>query len=483
MDTATILDPPPRLPEPPAPGEASDARGLTALLKARRRGGLNRLDTFIRLRWYAIAGQFGAVCVIAFGFGWPMLWSLCLALIAASAALNVFLSFTWRGNTRLPAQGAFQLLVFDILQLGLLLFLTGGLANPFATLLIAPVVVSATSLRQWHTLALWATAFAVISFLALFYRPLPWDPAAPLQLPRFYVAGVWVAIVCTLTFTVIYVFRVAQEARRLTDALATTELVIQRERHVGELDGLAAAAAHELGTPLATIALVAKEMVHALPQDGPMREDALLLRDQAQRCRDILQRFATLSSERDRVFSRQPVHALVEEVVAPRRGARVTIEVERVGDGEPPLVERADSVHYALGNLVDNALSFAESRVRLRIGWSRTDVWVEVSDDGPGFSPDVMRDLGEPYLARKPARRRRPVPAQDGSDDAAHRPGSYGGLGLGLFITRTLLERIGARIAYANRSERAGGLGGACVTLTWPRRGEDGEAGTSAPPH
>ena len=473
MVTPGAAPPPTAVADAPARKAASSvaARGLADLLSVRRRGGLNRMDTFIRLRWYAITGQFGAVCVIAFGFGWPMLWSLCLTLIALSAILNVVLSTTYRANTRLPARGAFRLLAFDILQLGLLLFLTGGLENPFATLLIAPVVVSATSLRQWHTLALWFIALCVVSLLAVAHLPLPWDPVAPLKLPAFYVAGSWVAITCTLTFTVIYVFRVAQEARRLTDALAASELVLQREQHVGELDGMAAAAAHELGTPLATIALVAKEMVHALPEGDAMREDALLLRDQAQRCRDILQRFATLSSEDDLVYSRQPLDALLEDVVAPRRGGDVEIGIEWAGEGGLPKIARKPAIHYALGNLVDNAVSFARGAVRLRVGWGTADIWVEVCDDGPGFPLEVMRELGEPF----PARGRQP--GRSGAEGA--RRGSHGGLGLGLFITRTLLERIGARLDYANLSRRAGGLGGACVTLTWPR--DDGAGPDVAP--
>lgn len=273
---------------------------------------LIRVDTLIRLRWYAIVGQAGAVMVVAMGLGYEVPWSICLLLIAASAGLNILLTWRFKTSHRLEPNDAFTLLAFDIAQLGVLLWLTGGLRNPFAILLLAPVIVSATSLYERHTVGLGLLAIAVISLLAFFHLPLPWDPTNPLFLPDLYVGGVWVALVCTLLFTGIYVFRVAEEARKLANALSATELVLQREQHLSALDGLAAAAAHELGTPLATIALVSKEMLHALPEDDPMREDAALLRSQAERCRDILGKLTSLSSEGETIIEEQSLSALVE---------------------------------------------------------------------------------------------------------------------------------------------------------------------------
>jgi len=415
---------------------------------------LIRLDTLIRLRWYAIIGQAGAVLVVAFGLNYPMPWATCLVLIGFSGGLNLFLAQRYRTNYRLSASGAFALLSFDILQLSTLLSLTGGLQNPFATLLIAPVVVSATSLRQRQIILLGGLALAAICFLAFFHLPLPWAPQEPLRLPPLFITGVFVAIICTLAFTAIYVFRVAQEARRLADALSATELVLQREQHISALDGMAAAAAHELGTPLATIALVSKEMVHALPKDSPLLEDANLLRGQAQRCREILQKLASLSSEGESIVEDQDLGTLVEEVVEPLRAFGTTITVINKGDPQNPVwFKRSAGLHYGLGNLVDNAVEFSSSKVEITLSWDDENVLLKISDDGPGFPPGLLTKLGEPFVTSRGPKRR------------ARRPG----MGLGLFIPKTLLARTGADVQLANASSEDIRRSGADVFVSWDR--------------
>ncbi|MFD0916763.1 ActS/PrrB/RegB family redox-sensitive histidine kinase [Pseudahrensia aquimaris] len=414
---------------------------------------LIRLDTLIRLRWYAIIGQVGAVLVIAFGFNYPMQWALCLLLVALSAALNLFLAKRYRANHRLPGEGAFMLLAFDLLQLGNLLFLTGGLQNPFAILLIVPVVVSSTSLLRRHIVMLGFLAVGIVSLLAFFHLPLPWDTADPLRLPRLYVAGFWVALVCTLAFTAIYCFRVAQESRKLADALSATELILQREKHLNALDGLAAAAAHELGTPLATIALVSKEMHHELPVDSPLREDATLLREQAERCRQILQTLKSLNSEGAEMIERQSLAALVEETCAPLRNFGVTIDIIEEGEQPSPLMLRSPGVHYGLGNIIDNAVDFALQNVRVTTAWDKHSISITVDDDGRGFSPDVINRIGEPFITTRPKGR--------STHDS--------GLGLGLFIAKTLIERSGASVTFKNRQAKGSENGGARVSIVWPR--------------
>ena len=415
---------------------------------------LVRLDTLIRLRWYAIIGQVGAVIVIAFGFGYPMSWEICLGLIALSTAFNLILTQRYKANHRLTGEGAFWLLAFDILQLGLLVYLTGGLQNPFAILLMAPVVVSSTSLRHAHILMLGTLAIVIISALAFLHYPLPWDPLNPLQLPFLYIVGVWVAIVCTLAFTAIYAFRVAEEARKLADALSATELVLQREQHLSSLDGLAAAAAHELGTPLSTIAVVSKEMVRDLDKDSQHYEDAVLLRHQAERCRDILQKLSSLSSDGESILHEQPLTALIEEEVAPLREFGVDIEVHTQGiTGDLPIVTRSPGVNYGLGNLIDNAVDFAKTSVVIVIGWTDEKITIEISDDGPGFPPSLLARLGDPFIT---ARKRRKGTQKRG-------------MGLGLFIAKTLLERSGGEVTFKNQAGRSPHLDGAFVTVHWDR--------------
>ncbi|ESW69247.1 ATPase [Mesorhizobium sp. LSJC285A00] len=408
-----------------------------------------RLNTLIRLRWLAIVGQSLAVLVVAYGLKFPLPVSLCFALVACSAWLNLVLTFRYPAAHRLTPFSAFFILTFDSLQLAGLLFLTGGLTNPFSVLMTVPVVISAASLPLRLTAVLGALVMAAATLLVFFHQPLPWYEGAPLPMPFIYVAGIWMAVFSSIAFTAIYAFRVAEEARLLANALAATELVLQREQHLSALDGLAAAAAHELGTPLATIALVSKEMEKALGNDPKYGEDVKLLRSQSERCREILKRLTSLSSEGEAHLSRLPLTSLVEEVTAPHRDFGISIKLrpgERVGP--EPVGRRNPGVIYGLGNLVENAVDFARNSVTVRWSWDELDVTFSIIDDGPGFPPEIIDRIGEPYMSTR-----------QGNE-------AGGGLGLGLFIAKTLLERSGATLDFRNSSE----LGeGAIVQISWPR--------------
>ncbi|MET0574366.1 MAG: ActS/PrrB/RegB family redox-sensitive histidine kinase, partial [Mesorhizobium sp.] len=287
-----------------------------------------RLNTLIKLRWLAIIGQSTAVLVVAYWLEFPLPVSICFALIALSAWLNLFLAFRYPATHRLRPFAALCIMVFDAFQLAGLLFLTGGLTNPFALLLTVPVVVSATSLPLRMTVFLGAQVVALATLLVFFHMPLPWFRGTELPMPFVYVAGTWVAVVSSIAFTGVYAWRVAEEARMLANALAATELVLQREQHLSALDGLAAAAAHELGTPLATIALVAKEMERELADDPRWHEDVTLLRSQSERCREILKRLTSLSTESEVHLAQLPLTSLIEEVIAPHRDFGISIKLE-----------------------------------------------------------------------------------------------------------------------------------------------------------
>ncbi|MEC9344414.1 MAG: ActS/PrrB/RegB family redox-sensitive histidine kinase [Pseudomonadota bacterium] len=408
-----------------------------------------RLETLIRIRWLAVIGQTLAVLLVAYLLGYDFHLSLCLALIAASAWLNVFLRLRYRASFRLTEIAAMALLGYDILQLAMLLFLTGGLQNPFAMLLIVPVIVSATtqSIRQILPLAVLTVGAA--SLLVFFHLPLPWQGGEALQLPLVYVVGVWVAIVSMMVFAAVYTYRVADEARQLSAALTATELVLQREQHLSSLDGLAAAAAHELGTPLATIALVSREMIRELPEGSHLAEDALLLRGQAERCRQILGKLSSLSNADDDYIGRMSLSTMMEEVAAPHRDFGVELVVRPGARAGEPTCARNPAILYGLGNLVENAIDFANTKVEFTGSWDDRNIAVTIADDGPGFPSDLIERIGEPYVT---SRRR----------DARQ---TGGGLGLGLFIAKTLLERAGATLEFANAPG-----GGACVTVRWPRK-------------
>ncbi len=410
-----------------------------------------RLVTLIRLRWLAVAGQALAVLVVAVGLGFPLPVSLCFALIALSAWLNIFLSFRYPSTQRLNPLATLGLLAFDVLQLAGLLYLTGGISNPFAMLMIVPAVISASSLPLRLTLVLSAVVVTCVTVLAVYHLPLPWAPDEPFVIPPYLKAGIYFAILSSLAFTVVYARRVAEEARLLADALAATELVLQREQHLSALDGLAAAAAHELGTPLATIHLVAKELDLALKANSPYKEDVELIRSQTARCREILQRLSSLSAAGEAHLANLPLTSLVEEIIAPHREFGITITKRAAFcEGDEPVGRRNAGILYGLGNLVENAVDFAKSDVTVEWSWDRNRVSIRIIDDGPGFSADMLDHVGEPY-----ARSRIPTQRNGG-----------GGLGLGLFIAKTLLERSGAELNIRNRN---GEKTGADIHVEWPR--------------
>ncbi len=413
------------------------------------------LSTLIRLRWLAVIGQSLAVAVIGLWFEFPLPIGLCFTLIALSALLNISLRLVFRSAQRLDPIWAMALLAYDILQLSGLLYLTGGLQNPFAILLLAPVMVSATSMQPDKTFVLGILALVAASLLAFFHQPLPWFEGEIFQIPLHYLSGLWIALACALVFMAFYAFRVAEEARQLADALSATELVLQREQHLSALDGLAAAAAHELGTPLGTIALVAGELEKEMAGGDPHAEDIKLLRSQSQRCREILTKLTSLSHEPEEHFGRLPLSHIMEEITAPHREFGVELKLTSDGAGPEPVAPRNPGMVYGLGNLVENAVDFAETQVHLHSRWDEGTVSVVISDDGPGFPADIIDRLGAPYVTTRQAGARTP---------RGENGGEHGGLGLGFFIAKTLLERSGARLSLSNRRtpER-----GAMIRVTW----------------
>jgi two-component system sensor histidine kinase RegB len=411
-----------------------------------------RLDTILRLRWLAVLGQIAAVFIVAQGFEFDMPVVPCLVVIALSAAVNLVLQIALNPRRRLEPAFAGALLALNIVELAALLFLTGGLQNPFAFLFLAPVLISATALTTRLTLALGLLAIACATLLGFWHLPLPWDADEPLTLPAIYMFGVWLSIALAIGVTSLYTFQVTHEAGKLADALAATELVLAREQHLTQLDGLAAAAAHELGTPLATIFLIATELEKTVGAGHPLASDVKTLAEQARRCRDILSKLTQLSSS-GAPFDRMRLSTLIEEAVAPHRdfGIAITVRIAAAPTAEP-VGKRNPAILYGLGNILENAVDFAREGVEVDAWWDDDMVEIVISDDGPGIAPDMLRRIGEPYVSRRPG---------GGVDQSQH-----GGLGLGVFIARTLLERTGARIAFSNRPFPAHG---AVVHISWRR--------------
>lgn len=446
---------------PPVPPTASD-ENATQL----------RLRTVVRLRWIAVAGQAVTVALVYFGLGFDLPVGACAFVIALSAWLNIALRIRYDGRIWLQSRYGTAMLAYDVLQLAALLYLTGGLQNPFAFLIVAPVMVSASKQPVEHTLVLGLIVIVCVTALSFFHLPLPWYPGEKLVLPLTYVAGVWTALVCGAVFFALYAQRIAKEARQMSEALAATEAVLMREQSMSALDGLAAAAAHELGTPLSTIAVVATELQRELPPGNPHTEDLALLKAQADRCRDILAKLSAGSDEPDVMFMRVPLTHLLEEAAEPHRVFDIDINIDirgdnasREGERSPqPVSVRNPGILYGLGNLIENAADFAKTRVDIRAEWDDGRVAITIADDGPGFPAPVKERLGEPYVTTRAAGARKATAGTDGH-----------GMGLGFFIAKTLLERSGARLTFTNRPSPDRG---AIIDIVWPR--EVFEAGRTA---
>jgi two-component system sensor histidine kinase RegB len=405
------------------------------------------LRMLVLIRWVAVIGQAATLLVVHYGFGFNFPLDGTLAVVATSAVLNLAAALPRRASARLGDREAAFYLAYDILQLGMLLFLTGGLQNPFALLMLAPVTVSASVLSRSSVMFLSALTVVAISVLATFHLRLPWRPDMLLDPQPLYVLGAWTALVSSTVFITGYTWTVAEEARRMRDAFAATQLALAREQRVSAVGGLAAAAAHQLGSPLATIAVVAKELVHDLPPDSPYAEDAQLLLSQSERCRTIL---ADLSrqdqGETGSFIARIPFSAQVEASGEPHREPGIDIVYNKGGarDVAEPQIPRSAEIMHGLGNLIQNAAQFAREEVVVTTSWSEDTVAVDIVDDGPGFSPQVLARIGEPYISGR-------------AGEAQH-------MGLGIFIAQSLLERTGARLSFANQPD-----GGGQVVVEWRR--------------
>ena len=402
-----------------------------------------RLRTLVLVRWVAIAGQLITVLVVQFGFGIALPLNALLAAMAASAVLNLALTL-WKPVQRLNEGATAFLLAWDIVQLAALLFFTGGLANPFALLLLAPVTVSATVLSRSFTIALCGLAIVAASVVSTWSLPLHIG-IDDLTLPGLYMLGMWTAIVVGSIFFAIYTGWIASETRRATRALAAAQAALEREQRLAAVGALAAATAHELGTPLGTIHLIANEVARELSPDDPLAEDIALLQREAERCRVILKGLSAQAEpeESEGPLARLAPAALVETVVQRYRRAEIAVAIATRGANVPSL-PRTPEVLHGLSNVLQNAIQFARTGVDIAIIAGPETLDMEIRDDGPGFSPTVLDHLGEPYVSTR-------------TSEGSH-------MGLGVFIAINLLERSGASLNFSNRPE-----GGAIVRIRWPR--------------
>lgn len=438
-------------------------------------GGRVRLRTLINLRWLAVAGQAAALFFVYFALAYPLPIIYCSAAIIASVVLNIALALRYPANHRLSNREATFYLAFDVVQLAVLLYLTGGITNPFALMFLAPVVIAATSLNLSNTMILAFLAFLAVSVIGIWHEPLPWPEADVLLLPTLYQGGIWSALVLGIGFTAVYAWRVASESARMSAGLSATRLALSRERRLASIGALATAAAHELGTPLGTIAVVARELERALPEHSPEIEDARLLRQQAERCRAIIARLANPEEAMLGGVARLPLGALLDDLAREHRAPDVEILVRVAApqtDDPPPQVWRIPELVHGLGNILENAADFADARITLEARWDGAYLTITVDDDGPGFAPEIFEVLGEPYITSRPGHR---APGETELMPEASMDG-HEGMGLGFFIAKVLLEQTGAKVMAENPPG-----GGARVAATWARGVIDGPEPPQSP--
>ncbi len=421
----------------------ADATGL-------RTTGRIRLRTLITIRWIAIFGQVIALVVVSYGMDYQVPMLPAAVVVGVSVLLNIAAIVQSRTMARLGDRDAALYLGYDLIQLTVLLFLTGGLENPFAVLLLAPLTVAASTLDRRPTLILTILTLCCVFLSAVWHYPLPINPEGPVKLPPIYNLGVWFALTLACLVVSGYVWQVAEEARRMGEALAATQMTLAREQRLSALGGLAAAAAHELGTPLGTISLVAGELARDLPEDSPIAGDIALLVQESRRCRDILAELARRpEASGGDPYELLTLRSLLDAAADRYRGETIQLSIAATpDDGSPqPIIHRTPELLHGLGNLLQNALRFARENVDVHATWSRDDVSVTIIDDGPGFPPTLLPQLGEPYLL-----------------DEHQEENGHQHLGLGVFIAKTLLERGGAVLAFNNPRN-----GGAQVVVRWSR--------------
>ncbi|APO88077.1 sensor histidine kinase RegB [Marivivens sp. JLT3646] len=429
----------------------------------RERSSWVRLRTLVILRWIAILGQITALVVSVRILGLDLEVGLAAMAIGASIIANLFSTFLYPETKRLSELEAMLMLLFDLLQLCLLLYLTGGLNNPFALLVLAPVTIAATFLRLRDTAILGIITILILTALAAWHIPLRSMAGDVLQMPDLFRFGFWVALVIGVVFLGAYARLITSEIHEMSDALLATQMALAREQKLTDLGGVVAAAAHELGTPLATIKLVSGELLDELGDDPDLADDVRLIGEQANRCTAILRSMGRAGKD-DLHMRRVPLEGLLQEAAEPHlmRGKRLefVISDETEMPARQPIIERRPEIVHGLRNLVQNAVDFSSDKVLIESTWTDKSVSVRISDDGPGYPSAILARIGDPFMRRR---------------EDTSRPG-YEGMGLGLFIAKTLLERSGARLDFAN----GGALGGALVAVTWNRDQIDPSKGDRA---
>ena len=403
-------------------------------------------NTLTILRYIAIFGQFIAINIVFFylDLQFPLKESYIIILIGLIT--NLFLQFKIKVN-QLKDSYASLFLLYDLFQLSSLLYLTGGILNPFSILLIIPTIVSSTFLSMGTTIILGVITSFLLLILSFIYLPLPGLDKNIFDVPNFYKQGILTAILIGLVFLSYFGIRFAGETKKRSEALSKLQEVISKEYELESLGGQAAAAAHSLGTPLATISVVAKELKKEIGDDKEISKDIDLLISQTKRCSEILKQISKKQIKEDIFLSSIKFEDLLEEIIDSfKETSSKDIVLTLESDNNKIAIKRTPEIIYGLRNFIGNAVKFSKSRVNINLRSDQKIIEIKINDDGPGIPEDIIQKIGEPYIKSK-----------------SKELNANSGLGLGTFLGKTLLERQGAKLIFKRNSK----LGGASVTLSW----------------
>ena len=395
-------------------------------------------STLTILRYIAILGQFAAINIVFFYLDLKFPIKETYIIIIMGLLTNLFLQFKIK-VIQLKDTYASLFLLYDIFQLSALLYFTGGILNPFVILLIIPTIVSSTFLSMGTTIILGVITSFLLFLLSYTYLPLPGLESNIFDVPNFYKQGILISILIGLIFLSYFGIRFAGETKKRSEALNKLQEVISKEYELESLGGQAAAAAHSLGTPLATIAVVAKELKKEIGDEKEFSKDIDLLISQTKRCSEILKKISKKQIKDDIFLSSIKFEDLLEEIINSfKETSSKKIELSIEDDKNKIDIDRTPEIIYGLRNFIGNANKFSKSKVDVYLKSNDREVTVIIKDDGPGFPDDIFNFLGEPYIKSK-----------------SKETGSNAGLGLGTFLGKTLLEKQGAKLSFKNNHNGA----------------------------
>ena len=400
--------------------------------------------TLVILRWIAIFGQLIAVNLVYFylNLSFPILASYIIILIGLIT--NIYLEFKVKENQLKDIYSSF-VLTYDLVQLSALLYLTGGITNPFSLLLIVPAIVSSTFLSMGTTIILGGVTTLSLFILTKFHLPLPGSAEYLFNFPSFYLVGILISIIVGLVFLSYFGIRFSGETKKRSQALNKLQQVIAKEYELESLGGQAAAAAHSLGTPLATITVVAKELRKEIDHNSKHSKDLDLLISQTKRCGEILKKISKKQIIEDKFMSAIKFEDLLVEIIRSFiETSSKEIKLQSENDINKINIKRTPEIIYGLRNFIGNAVKFSKNKINVNLESDVNNIIIRINDDGPGFPEDIIKVVGEPYIKSKE------------SD-------SRSGLGLGTFLGKTLLERQGAKLFFYNNDN----FKGAVVKITW----------------